>query len=89
VDRAPFVLFGRDASVADVVIDDDAVSRRHAALVHHNDGRVYVIDLASVSSPADGCCAARCRGRALHCVLTPPPPRPRPAPAPLRRREKA
>ena len=44
-ERSHYV-FGREA---DLVIDDPSVSRCHAALVHHNDGRIYMIDLASVS----------------------------------------
>lgn len=31
----------------DVVLDDPSVSQRHAALVHHRDGRLFIIDLAS------------------------------------------
>lgn len=31
----------------DIILDDPSVSQRHAALVHHRDGRLFVIDLAS------------------------------------------
>lgn len=49
VGTAPYHLFGRDAAMGcQIIVDDPAVSRRHAALVHHQDGRIYVIDLASV-----------------------------------------
>lgn len=29
------------------MIDDPSISRRHAAIIHHKDGRIYIIDLAS------------------------------------------
>lgn len=32
-----------------VCLDHPSVSRRHAALVHHENGNIYIIDLASVS----------------------------------------
>jgi hypothetical protein len=32
----------------DIVLDDSSCSRVHAALVHHSDGRLFVIDLQSV-----------------------------------------
>jgi len=49
VDQKPFYVFGRDAELSpDFTISDPAVSRRHAAIVHHDNGRLYVIDLASV-----------------------------------------
>jgi peptidyl-prolyl cis-trans isomerase NIMA-interacting 1 len=31
----------------DIILDDPSVSQRHAAVVHHHDGRLFVIDLAS------------------------------------------
>lgn len=47
VDKQPWYLFGRDASACDVPLDHPTASRQHAALVHHSDGRVFVIDLGS------------------------------------------
>lgn len=44
-----WLLLSRDASSCDIVLDDKAVSRMHAAIVHHHDGRCFVIDLKSVS----------------------------------------
>ena len=57
----PYVLFGRDANLApDVVIDHPSVSRRHAALVHHHNGRSFVIDLASVCMCVCVCSTRSC-----------------------------
>lgn len=39
----------RDASCCDVVLGGSHASRQHAALVHHQDGRLFLIDLQSVS----------------------------------------
>ncbi len=39
----------RDATACDIVINHESVSRIHAAIVHHQDGRIFLIDLASVS----------------------------------------
>ncbi len=36
-----------DASIADIPLDHASASRSHAALCHHNDGRLFLIDLAS------------------------------------------
>lgn len=47
VDEKPFYVFGREASHCDVTHDDDSVSRMHAAIVHHKDGRCFIIDLKS------------------------------------------
>lgn len=41
------VVLGRDASAVEVAVDDRGVSRTHAAIVHHRNGRVYLIDLKS------------------------------------------
>lgn len=47
---APHHVFGREAaSGAEFVLDDPSVSRSHAAIVHHADGRIFLIDLQSVS----------------------------------------
>eukprot|EP01112_Ceratiomyxa_fruticulosa_P000850 TRINITY_DN1078_c0_g1_i1.p2 TRINITY_DN1078_c0_g1~~TRINITY_DN1078_c0_g1_i1.p2 ORF type:complete len:256 (-),score=55.17 TRINITY_DN1078_c0_g1_i1:303-1070(-) len=43
----PFTVFGRHADVCDVVLDHPSVSRKHAAMVFHTDGRLYLIDLQS------------------------------------------
>lgn len=37
----------RDASACDVPLDHPSASRQHAALCHHNDGRIFLIDLGS------------------------------------------
>ncbi|KAH9086090.1 hypothetical protein LEN26_020485 [Aphanomyces euteiches] len=47
VDSKPYFLFGRNALVCDIVLEHCSISRMHAALVHHNDGAVYLIDLGS------------------------------------------
>lgn len=47
VDGKAFYLFGREASAADIVLDGPGASRQHAALVHHEDGKTYLIDLQS------------------------------------------
>lgn len=55
IDQKPFYLIGRDSSLSnDVLVDDASVSRRHAAIVHHEDGRIFIIDLASVRSGSFG-----------------------------------
>jgi len=41
------VVLGRDASAVEVAVDNRGVSRTHAAIVHHRNGRVYLIDLKS------------------------------------------
>ena len=46
VDTRAYYVFGREAG--DIVLDHPSASRSHAALVHHQDGRVYIIDLQSV-----------------------------------------
>lgn len=44
----PYYILGRNPDMGvDIVVDDTSVSQRHAALVHHRDGRLFVIDLAS------------------------------------------
>ncbi|WIA15829.1 hypothetical protein OEZ85_012584 [Tetradesmus obliquus] len=47
VDKQAYYLFGRDASVCDVPLSHASASRQHAALCHHTDGRVFLIDLGS------------------------------------------
>ncbi len=48
IDEKPHYVFGRAADVVDVPLTHDGSSREHAALVHHQDGNIYVIDLKSV-----------------------------------------
>lgn len=47
----PYYLVGREAGQVDIVVNDPSVSRLHAAIVHHADGRTYLIDLQSVRRP--------------------------------------
>ncbi|RQM19118.1 hypothetical protein B5M09_007809 [Aphanomyces astaci] len=47
VDSKACFLFGRNALVCDIVLEHCSISRMHAALVHHVDGAVYLIDLGS------------------------------------------
>jgi len=42
-----YTVFGRNDEVCDVVIDHPSASRKHAAIVHHTSGKVYLIDLQS------------------------------------------
>jgi hypothetical protein len=56
VDAQPWYVVGRDASTCDIMLEGSHASRQHAALVHHNDGRLFLIDLQSVGprAPAAG-----------------------------------
>lgn len=47
VDDKPYYTFGRDKGACDVILTHDGASRAHAAIVHHTDGRIYLIDLGS------------------------------------------
>lgn len=47
LDQKPSYVFGRNAEASDILLDHPSCSRQHAALVHHNDGRVFLIDLGS------------------------------------------
>jgi len=49
--RQPATVFGRDAASADVELDHASCSGRHAAVVHHQDARIFLIDLQSVRAP--------------------------------------
>ncbi|GAX75947.1 hypothetical protein CEUSTIGMA_g3390.t1 [Chlamydomonas eustigma] len=49
IDSQPYYLFGRAADQVHLVLDDTSCSRVHAALVHHEDGRIFLIDLHSTS----------------------------------------
>jgi len=42
-----YTVFGRSEEVCDVVLDHTSISRKHAAIVHHNSGKIYLIDLQS------------------------------------------
>jgi len=48
IDKQPAYLLGRQADVVDIPLEETSCSREHAALVHHADGRLFLIDLASV-----------------------------------------
>ena len=48
IDAQPHYLLGRNAEVCDITLSDESCSREHAALVHHEDGRLFLIDLGSV-----------------------------------------
>ncbi|KAA6417595.1 hypothetical protein WJX79_008560 [Trebouxia sp. C0005] len=47
VDGKAFYTFGRESTAVDVVLSGAEASRTHAALVHHEDGKTYLIDLQS------------------------------------------
>ena len=51
VDGKAFYIFGREPETADIILTGLGASRTHAALVHHEDGKTYLIDLQSVRSP--------------------------------------
>lgn len=42
-----YIVFGRSPEVCDVLLDHTSISRKHAAIVHHTSGKVYLIDLQS------------------------------------------
>jgi peptidyl-prolyl cis-trans isomerase NIMA-interacting 1 len=52
IDKQPAYVIGRQPDTVDITLDEPSASRQHAALVHHEDGRLFLIDLGSVSS----CC---------------------------------
>lgn len=54
VDGKAFYLFGREPTTVDIVLNGPGASRTHAALVHHEDGKSYLIDLSSVRSAKTG-----------------------------------
>lgn len=47
VDQKAFYLIGRNAAVCDIVLQHLSISRLHAAIVHHEKGATYVVDLRS------------------------------------------
>ena len=57
IDKQPAYVLGRQPDAVDVTLDEQSASRQHAALVHHEDGRLFLIDLGSVSS----CSMISCR----------------------------
>ena len=57
--RSSYVV-GRDAARCAVVVDGPGISREHAALVHHENGNMYVIHLSGTGSTmTDGALLAR------------------------------
>lgn len=48
IDKQPAYLLGRQADAVDIPLEETSCSREHAALVHHANGRLFLIDLASV-----------------------------------------
>ncbi len=48
IDKQPAYVFGREAGAVDIVLSAPSTSREHAAIIHHADGRLFLIDLASV-----------------------------------------
>lgn len=64
MDQHPYYLFGRDAQVADFVLEHPSASRVHAALVHHHSGSKFLIDLGTkYGTRRAGRAAARCRAK--------------------------
>ncbi|DBA80824.1 hypothetical protein WJX77_011181 [Trebouxia sp. C0004] len=47
IDGKAYYIFGREPATVDVVLNGAGASRTHAALVHHEDGKTYLIDLQS------------------------------------------
>ena len=45
IDKEPWVVIGRDPEQSGVVVREEGVAPMHAALVHHSDGRLWLIDL--------------------------------------------
>ncbi len=54
VDIEPYYTLGRAADQVSIALDHQSCSRVHAAIVHHTDGRIFLIDLQSVRR----CCLA-------------------------------
>ena len=57
VDGKAWYTLGADRAQCDLALDDASCSPLHAALVHHEDGKLYLIDLQSVPSGACCCCS--------------------------------
>ena len=47
IDQHRFYIFGTNKELCDINLEHESCSRVHLAVVHHRDGGVYVIDLAS------------------------------------------
>jgi hypothetical protein len=47
VDQKPVYLIGRNAVACDIVLNHCSVSRLHAAVLHHEDGAAYLVDMGS------------------------------------------
>lgn len=47
VDIKPYYTLGRQGDQVDILLDSPSCSRVHAAIVHHTDGRLFLIDLQS------------------------------------------
>mmetsp|Transcript_1199 Transcript_1199/g.2880 ORF Transcript_1199/g.2880 Transcript_1199/m.2880 type:complete len:251 (+) Transcript_1199:133-885(+) len=47
IDCKPYYLLGREPAQSDITLDSETCSRAHCALVHHQDGRLFLIDLGS------------------------------------------
>mmetsp|Transcript_20876 Transcript_20876/g.45745 ORF Transcript_20876/g.45745 Transcript_20876/m.45745 type:complete len:257 (-) Transcript_20876:277-1047(-) len=55
LDEKSYYVFGRTKESCDVVLDHGSASRMHAAIVHHTNGRLYIIDLgATQGTTVDG-----------------------------------
>eukprot|EP00755_Sulcionema_specki_P031989 Sspe_Gene.97774::Locus_71301_Transcript_1_1_Confidence_1.000_Length_1246::g.97774::m.97774/K13216/PPP1R8, NIPP1; nuclear inhibitor of protein phosphatase 1 len=47
IDSSPYYLFGRNASVCDIELNHQSISRVHFALIHHQNGSLYVMDMGT------------------------------------------
>ncbi|GFR47805.1 hypothetical protein Agub_g9581 [Astrephomene gubernaculifera] len=47
IDTEPYYTLGRAADQVSIGLDHQSCSRVHAAIVHHSDGRIFLIDLQS------------------------------------------
>jgi NIMA-interacting peptidyl-prolyl cis-trans isomerase 1 len=65
-DGGAVTTFGRAAESVDVHVDDAAASRLHAAIVHHENGSVYLIDTSSSGTQVDSLKCDKHRPLHLH-----------------------
>ena len=70
VDTAPHYVLGKDEGACDIVLPDSSCSREHAALVHHEDGRLFVIDLGSVRATLTLLVLRSSDPQHAHCLRT-------------------